>query len=231
MGGRLWTDDEVGELRRLYGKVKPHEIAVRLGRTRSSILNAARVHNLGRTHVITDRKFLGKLRRLNKAGLSDSDIALQFACDRHCVSRHRRHLNLPSQARGARWIEEIRAGTKRQCEAAGVRSLGELRALSHRIRAIKAGWPTTVRLRGLEILELLEKHGPMTRRQIIDALGMTWRGVRRSLKSNGPGGSYLAELMRLGLVVSLGRQIKGQGKGKSVHLYSIALGAERKHGS
>jgi len=67
----------------------------------------------------------------------------------------------------------------------------------------------------------------MTRRQLAAAIGMPWKGSRKSLCGNGPGGSYLATLMRRGLVVVQKRAVKASGKGKSVDLYMIPLQVKR----
>lgn len=78
----------------------------------------------------------------------------------------------------------------------------------------------------------LWERGPMTRLELAEAIGMAWKGSRKSLAGNGPGGSYLPTLMRRGLVVSLGRIVqtgpKGKRKGRNVHLYSLPLTIQRR---
>jgi hypothetical protein len=85
-------------------------------------------------------------------------------------------------------------------------------------------------------LNLLYEDGPHTREQIAKAIGLRWAGTpngrhpasRHSLSGNGPGGSYMATLQRMGLVIRLGRKIRtGRGKGQSVNAYAIAPGVVR----
>jgi hypothetical protein len=77
------------------------------------------------------------------------------------------------------------------------------------------------------MLNAMWDNGPMTRRELADAIGMPWKGSRKSLVSNDPEGSYLAHLIARGLVVSLGRIKKGKGRGHSCQVYSLPLWIER----
>lgn len=99
--------------------------------------------------------------------------------------------------------------------------------MAFRRYAASSGWPEDLAPREVHILEVLSASDPMTRPEIARAIGMPWIGSRRSLKGNTPGGSYLASLMRRGLVASLGRVVRGQGRGHSLHLYTLAIDAER----
>lgn len=222
-----WSDADIATLARLYPTSTAAEIARRLGRTTKAIHEAAKSRGLTKqSRSVTGDAFRAEVRRLNAEGYPDGEIAAVLGCERHTVSKHRRALGLPSMARGERYRRRVAERTRAQCEAAGVDSLGAIRALAFRDFAAGRGWPSDLPPRAVMILDALST-GPMTRRQIADAIGMPWKGSRLSLKSNGPGGSYLAGLMRRGLVVPLGRLVTGRGKGRSVNLYSLALTAER----
>lgn len=228
---RSWTIAELERLESLYWDHTAAECAAIFGRTAKAIYGAITTYGFEKqARIPIDRKFRATVRRLNREGWPDQEIAAHLGCERHTVSRHRRAMGLPSKARSGRYRDRVREKTQAQCRAAGVDSLGELRALTFRIRSLRAGWPVDLRPRHVEMLDLLERRGPMTRREIADALGMPWKGSRWSLKSNDAEGSYLAHLIRRGLVVDLGRinRVTGRGKGYSTHVYALAIGAERR---
>jgi hypothetical protein len=137
-------------------------------------------------------------------------------------------LGLPSNRGGERYRDRVRQKTREQLRKAGVESLANVRTKAFQDWAESCGWPRNLRPRHVEILNLLWEKGPQTRREIAAAIGMPWKGSRKSLVSNDPEGSYLAHLMRRGLVVCLGRLVKGKGKGGSVCVYSLLLTVERK---
>lgn len=89
----------------------------------------------------------------------------------------------------------------------------------------KHGWPDYLRVRHVQILDLLYEQGPHTREQIGYAIG--WRierGQRHLLASKYGRGSYLADLMAAGFVVrSRGRCVRKDRKGKSVYQYFCAV--------
>lgn len=228
---RFWTPPEIERLAVLYRDHTAGECAAELGRSVRAVYQAVDLHGLKKARrAVIDGHFLAAIMRLNREGLSDTEIADRIDCERHTVTKYRGRLGRPSNARGERYRGRVRENTRRQCERMGVDSVGELRSLVFRIRSLEAGWPVDLRPRHVEILGLLESRGPMARREIADALGMPWHGSRASLKSSDPEGSYLAHLIRIGLVIDLGRigRITGEGKGKSCHIYALAIGAERK---
>jgi hypothetical protein len=227
VSGQRWTDEEKRILKASYKTVPTRELATQLGRSARAIYARMAVDGLATPRIRFDGWKLELIRQRNADGLSDSDIAAELGADRHCITAQRKRLGLPSNACHARQRDKIRVCTKRQCDRAGVSSVGELRAVVYRARAIKAGWPSDLRWRSVQILELLEQRGPMTRKQIAEAIGLPWRGSRKSLRSNDPEGSYLANLMRRGLVIRLGRIVRGEGRCKNVYLYAMALNAER----
>jgi len=225
-----WTESDMAVLAELYHIEPAREIARRLGRTEQAVLHRANICGLSGTHGKIDDAFFADIRRLNAEGLSDAGIAQQLNRDRHSVSLHRKRLGLSSNQYGPRWREKILASQRRQLEEAGVSSLGEYRALMLKVRVIRSGWPEDLRYRCVQILDLLEREGPKTRKQIAEAIGMPSPGRRGEyLQSNerGGGGSYLSNLMRRGLVVCLGRTVYQGGPCRNVCLYSIALDARR----
>lgn len=163
------------------------------------------------------------------AGWSDAEIAAAVGGERHAVGEHRRRLGLPHNAYSEHRRERVRRKTQEQLEREGLSSLGELRVRVFRQRAKRAGWPEDLRPRAVQILNALWERGPMTRRELADAIGMPWRGSRKSLVSNDPEGSYLAHLTARGLVVVLKRakQVIGRGSGRSQDVYSLPLSIQR----
>ena len=87
------------------------------------------------------------------------------------------------------------------------------------------GWPKNLSPREVDILNFLWESGPSTRRQICEGIGLRWRGSRKSMTCPGKGGSYLAKLIRRGLVVRInkGNPVFGQGRGRTCDLYSLPL--------
>lgn len=229
MPSRRWTAAELERLRKLYPDHTASECAAMLGRSIRAVYNAVRHAGLeAQRRRTVDDSVLDRIRQRNGEGVCDTEIAAELGCDRHTVARHRKRLGLPSHAYGQQYRARRRAAARRQCEQWGVSSIGELRSLVFRIRSLRAGWPPDLRARHVEILGLLEARGPMTRREIAESLGLPWRGSCRSLKSRDPEGSYLAHLMARGLVISLGRVVRGRGKGHSVNLYDLAIGTQRR---
>ena len=221
-----WTEADDRRLRKLWG-LPIAELCRRMGRGQASIYGHAT--RLGLTRKL-DRhewtpKALADLRRLNAAGWSDTRIAHAFECERHTISRMRQALGLPCRAAEAR-----RGNVGKQLATLGLSAPNQLRLAAWQARAAALGWPATingrsVNVRHLQILELLWVAGPQTREQVVRRLGMARTRQNHWLASNGPGGSYLAELMRAGLVErSAGRLVAGRGKGRSRYLFALAPG-------
>ena len=229
MKRRFWTASEDAKLRELF-KTKPaREIAIELNRTIRSVyqhcdrlsLSIRRDKNL-----VQFRK--SEIKRLIEEGLSDELTAKQLGMTRKGVSRHRIRMGMPANDRNERYRQSVREKTKEQLAKAGLNSLAEGRAREFEKFSENAGWPG-VSVRGAQIANLLYSRGPMSRRQITEALGMPWKGSRKSLNNPMvPGGSYMAELQRAGIVVRLKRavQVLGKGRGYTHDLYMIAIGVE-----
>ena len=233
MSGRPWTQRETGILRRWYGRRPAAAIGARIGRTRQAVSN--RASSLG--FAGKNRRFSGadhrQIVRMVRAGTCNCCIARALGSHRQRIRDYRRQCGLPAVAS---------LGTVRTCTSCRTRflarlrsqftkwrvaSLGELRAAAYRRFAAASGWPAYLRPRAIQVLDALWERGPQTRRQLASAIGMPWKGSRKSLVSDDPEGSYLANLQNRGLVVSLGRIVRGDGPGRSVNLYSIAPGVVR----
>lgn len=220
-------------IRAHYHKLPTREIARRLGRKPCTLWNAAKRLGVARTCERMNPERQETLRKLALAGHCNRCIGRAIRMGRKEVRRWRTRLGLPALDTGGSvgscqsCKERTRETTRRQLERAGLKSLAEVRVRAFRDFARRSGWPQDLRPRAVQILNLLADQGPKTRREIAAALGLPWRGSRLSLKSNDPEGSYLAHLMKRGLLVCLGRQVKGKGRGQSTCLYSVSLAAER----
>ncbi len=168
----------------------------------------------------------GSIRRLHADGLPDRVIALKLGMKRDSVKDIRRvRLGLPTIPD----IDGKRQSVRTQLARLGLRQ-DELRSWGFRRYARRHGWPEDLRPREVQILNVLAARGPMTARELAEAIGMrtdqvnSTHGGPRLLGGNGPGGTYTASLMRRGLIVKIGR--KQQGCDYQV-VYSIALTAQR----
>lgn len=227
---RPWTSEESAYLREHYRQQATARIGAHLQRTVRSVHLQARKLGLVRPYKPFGPEFTALLQRRHAEGWSDAEIAREYGCERHTVGNHRRKLGLPANVWSDRQRERVRRKTAEQLAAAGVSSLAEVRCKAFRDYARTAGWPEDLRPRAVQILQALWTHGPMTRRQIADAIGMPWKGSRKSLVSNDPEGSYLAHLQARGLVVRTSRIVRGKGRGRSVHIYMLPLAVALKRG-
>jgi Zn-dependent peptidase ImmA (M78 family) len=125
---RYWTEEDRETIRALYLTTTGSVLAKRLGRSVRSVHNQARLLGI-RKHprAAFDDAFRARLRELNAAGYSDHEIADTIGGERHTVSKYRQAMGLPSNARGNRYRERVRANTRRQCGAVGAASLAELK--------------------------------------------------------------------------------------------------------
>lgn len=234
MAGRPWTTRELDTLRRHYKRRPTVAIARKLRRTVRSCWLKARDLDLVHRHEPMTTTRLATLHRMARAGYCNRCIGRTIRAERHSVARWRRKLGCPVQSGGAvgtcrTCIARVRQQVARDCQTWGVKSLAEIRSAAFRRYAASHGWPADLRPRAVQILDLLYSRGPMTRRQLCDALDLPWRGSRASLKSNDPEGSYLAHLMRRGLVVCLGRVVpgiigkNGTRQGSNQRLYALPV--------
>lgn len=227
---RHWTPLESARLRRDYGRVPVEKIAASLGRTTGSVYQRAAKLRLNKSSRIDWTCLDAEIRLLHAGGWTDAEICATLGriagrhVGREAVGARRRVLGLPHNGFSEHRRRTVAAKTKEQLDRAGVATLAELRCQAWGDAARRCGWPRDLRPRAVQILNTLFQRGPMTRRQISDAVGMPWKGSRRSLVSNDREGTYLWNLVHRGLVVRLPRLVKGVGKGRSLHLYALALG-------
>jgi hypothetical protein len=233
VNGTPWQQHEDDLLRAQYTAMPAPVLAKQLGRTASMVRSRAYVLGLVKPHHdIAAIKAL--ICELNPQGYSDTDIAAQYTrqhgrhVTRETIRDHRQGLGLPNNAFNERHRAKTKEATQRQLDRAGLKSIGMLRSRAFARFAARNGWPADLRPRAVQILNLLYEQGPKTRREIAEAIGMPWKGSRKSLVSNDPEGSYLAHLIARGLVIQLGRIVKGKGRGKSVHKYALPPHITRK---
>lgn len=233
MSGRAWSDEELAVLRREYGRTSAKKIAECLGRTARSVHEQSRRLGISRPRQRIGREEQRTIVAMADQGYCNACIGRAIGHERHSVALWRNKLGVaPVASRGAvgtcpTCVARVREQVRRMCEAAGVSSLADIRAQAFRRFAKESGWPADLRPRAVMILNALWERGPQTRRQLADAIGMPWKGSRKSLVSGDPEGSYLAHLMARGLVVNLGRCIAQGGKGGNVSLYSLAPGIRK----
>ena len=225
---RLFTDEQIEYVRAHYGRLTAAQIAQKIGRSASGVYQLAGRLGLSRKRPRLGDAFDRKLKDLHGQGLTDTAIAARLGCERHTVGDHRGKLGLPANTHSAWQRRRVAARTREQLRRAGLPTLAALRAQAYRDRAAAAGWPDDLRPRAVQILNALWDRGPMTRRELAEAIGMPWKGSRKSLTSNDPEGSYLAHLIKRGLVINLGRLRKASGRGHSTCVYSLPLWIDRK---
>lgn len=227
MPGIPWTPKDDAFLVRSYKRKPIAEIASRLRRTVSSVYQRANKLELNEKRnkaEIESRK--SKIRKLIAKGLSDSEVASKLQMDRRALTEMRCRMGVKANGRSERYRQRVAKKTKDQCRKAGVKNLAEVRAKRFHEFVDSLGWPG-LSVRAAQIAEALYRLGPMTRKQICQAIGMPWRGSRKSLSTNRvPGGSYMAELQRAGIVVRLESAITHKGKGNHEDIYMIGLEVE-----
>jgi hypothetical protein len=230
-----WSEFERWLLRQVYPSLGLAVAARILGRTIGATgyqahalrLRSINPHQRG-SRMLRDSAKLRTFRRLHAAGWSDAEIAQRLGVDRHAVCDLRHQLGMPSNAYSARRRRRVARQTRMQLRRAGLRSLAELRIKAHREFARRSGWPEDLRFRAVQILNALWERGPMTRMEIAAATGMPWKGAKGSLASNDPEGSYLAHLMKRGLVVCVPRCVGGRGRGRNVSVYTLPMTISRR---
>jgi len=241
MSGRKFTPAEVETIRRWHGRITTNEIALRLGRPRKSIY--VKLRHLGLTKHYRKKAKMEALenfiRETNRAGWSDEEIARAQDCSREWISEVRRRMGIPNNLYGPRWRARNKAQRARQLAQYGVKDAAHFRIEAWRRRARAQGWPDYLRLREIQILNLLWERGPQTREQLGDALGL--RKKPRSDRGRpwypflsnrrAPRSTYLSGLVDRGLVINLGRIVSGRGQGANVCMYSLSPTIRRRAGA
>lgn len=222
---RAWTEREIEVVRAEWGRFTAAEIGAPLERSASQVYLLVRRLGLAkRVRTSEERAELAQLiRRRHAEGWSDSEIAREAGCSREWAGEVRLGLGLPSNKDNERHRRRVAQKTREQLATAGLSSLAELRLERWRAYARESGWPDDLGPRYVQILNLLHQHGPQTKRQLSDRMGLVWKGCRSSLTSNDPSGSYLGYLTKRGLVVNLGRCVYNGRQGANTALYSLPL--------
>jgi hypothetical protein len=228
MPGIPFTKAEDRAIIKRWGKDNAQSIADFIGRNRRSVYDRAYRLGVGEKRdqqAMEKRK--AKIVQLHSKGWSDQEIADVIGIGRRCIAEHRVRMGLLPNGRNERYRKRVAATTKRQCKAAGVKSLAEIKAKEIKNLANSLGWPDSLPIRAIQIVETLYQRGPMTRRQLAEAIGMRWKGSRKTFSTNRVHGhSYLAALVHDGLVVRLKKAITHKGKGNHEDVYMLGLEVE-----
>jgi len=243
-GRRVLSPDERRLLRIHYQADGAAWCAERLELPAQKVRQAA--HRLGIAKRIAplDRGHLAAfIRRRHPLGWSDQEIAQAYQAhrpytERHTIGEIRRGLGLPSNALSEHRRRRVKEMVRRQLRREGVASLAELRAKRFREHARERGWPDDFPPRAVQITDALYERGPMTRRQIAAAIGMPWKGSRKSLswvtgndkdgkRRRDTHGSYLAWLQHRGFVVAVKRAARSPGTNHRCNVYAIPLWIKR----
>lgn len=168
-----------------------------------------------------DKYFQARVIELHAQGWSDRDIAKQMKCSATRVRERRLVLNLPSNAHNDRHTRKVWARRQKTLKKDGVETLSELIALSRRLRAAAAGWPSETGKREVEILNLLDRVGPKSKTEIANLLGV------KHLRSGGEfrRRSYLRSMVRAGLI-NVRKELSSYGPARN--LYSVAPNARKR---
>jgi hypothetical protein len=227
---RFWTDEELAFLRENYAAMSREQLGAKLGRSLSSVSQAAAKQRLTRL-LCPKQGFDDFIREKHARQWSDSEIAAGWSAkfpgrqriNRRTVGDHRARMGLAAHhVATTRYRLRVAAKTREQCEKAGLASLALVRRRAFEQYAIDNGWPAELRRpRQVQIMNCLYELGPQTRRQIAARIGMPWKG-KKTMYGNDVGGSYLAYLMRLGLVVKQ-KKVARDPDGTRVDLYSIPV--------
>src|SRR3569623_1200571 len=240
-----WTDAAKQRVRELFASgASNQQIAEALGRTRLAVYQACTKLGLKRKRRWTDSE-----QQMLRSFIADrhaeqwSDRVISNAWNedhadprvsREWVTEGRR-LKCGRAANGncERRRRRVAAKTREQIEKAGVHSLAEVRTKAFADFAARQGWPGVKRPRCVQILNLLYEQGPQTRMEIAATLGLSWNPCKHKpqgfgLRGNGPGGTYTSELLRLGLIVQLGRKVQtDESRYAKSQVYAIAPGVVR----
>lgn len=155
-----------------------------------------------------------RLRELHALGWADQAIADAFGCLRGAVTKMRRRLGLPAHRhRSATFAAKMRAHFERRTREAGTRGLRAIypgayeRNSADLARAY--GLPADLFRAQVRVLLALAD-GPRTAALLADAAGRGRRhidGYHRFNVPSCPGGNYLADLRRRGLIALVGKSL------------------------
>jgi hypothetical protein len=100
---------------------------------------------------------LARLRDLHRRGLTDRRMAELLGRRLRAVRRRRHALGLPRVPASFRRLRHLHP-----------------RSLRHRVECAQRGWPGCPTRRGADVLDALERRGPLTAQDIAAALGLRW---------------------------------------------------------
>jgi hypothetical protein len=230
LSGRLWTAAEIARAVELKGQRTARQIAGELGRGYTSVHQLFARLGLTKRRPTRGPERERYIRARHAEQWSDKEIADGWTAahpgdplDRRYAHELRNRYGLATWGmQSERCRQRVAARTKEQLRRAGLPSLAALRVKAFVDWAASMGWPGITRPRLVQILNLLYERGPHSRKQIAEALGLRVQfngknpNSRKWCTGNGPGGTYTATLMRMGLVVRLpGRVVDG------CHLYCL----------
>ena len=167
-----------------------------------------RAHHLGlsRNHNhASDEQIKQAIRSMHPRGLTDTEIATAIAAehksgvDRHRVGVIRKAMGLASNKVSDHMRQRVAVKTREQIAKAGLNSLADVRTERFNQWKRGLGWPDSLTVRAVQALEMFFQHGPLTRVQLCDLLGVSSR-KRTAPTSNAKGGTVLAELAAAGLI-------------------------------
>lgn len=230
---RQWTAEEREFVRAHARDMTAAQTAAAIGKSISGVYQMRDRLGLTVARAPLGEGFVAFIQEKHALGWSDAEIAAAWGnrVERHTVGVYRKKLGLPHNALSEHRRQLVREKTREQLEQMGLTAggLASLRYEAHRKFARDSGWPEDLLLRETQILNAMWDRGPMTRREIAEAIGLRWRGVHNTLAGNRPSQtSYLGELIRRGLVVNLGRIVRTGRRGGNVCIYSLSFDIQRR---
>jgi len=211
---RFWTPAEDAVLLANYNSLSLKSLAERFGRSVPSVNHRRLVLGIRQKCPWVDwtEAMDATLRRLHAAGFSDVEIGAELGIGYGSVRVRRKKLGLEAFY-SERQRAKMTASVHRNWKVAGVDCQFDL--------------PPDMSIREFQILLALLFHGPATRLQLAERIGMTAHTQQKSLlKAAGSGGTYTAKLITRGLVCY--SRSEGGGKGprcRKPGLYMLTLRA------
>jgi hypothetical protein len=224
--GRYFNDEEIALVRELYPTTTAAEIAKRIYGTGQGAIGIYKVaQKLGlRKCPHWSQEEMERVKLALADGGTDNQVAARLKLTREQVTHIRNRLGIPRNASAV--LESRRRAVDSQRRSLGIQTGGELRAMGYRRYARECGWPEDLPPRAVQILNVLAEHGPKTRLELAEAIGMptTKVGCNGGLKlltasshSSLMKGhaSYPGLLKARGLIIEQRRSV-GPGNGKGL---------------
>lgn len=227
-----WTDAEKRLVSEHYRSKGAEWLAERLladfdsVRTPAAIARMALKLGAGKKKLFNASEDLkATIRRMHAEGFPDPDIAAETGCTSRQIGWVRRSMGIKGHRPGSLKIsrDRSREGLKRWLKARGISSPAYIRVEKWKAWARKLGWPDHLRPRQICFLHALYEHGPMTRRELCEAMGGEWKGSQGPFFDGGKFGSVLPSLERMGLVERSKRIARDPDTESPVNIYSLPL--------